>query len=111
LPPTRVHQALVVENRDAGKGYFRIVLRAPALAGRARPGHFVMLRVSENLDPLLGRPFGIAAVRSRRDIELYYRVVGRGTSLLTQVRAGASLAVHGPLGIFSVHPTGRLQLP
>jgi len=88
----------VVENRDAGKGYFRIVLRAPALAGRARPGHFVMLRVSENLDPLLGRPFGIAAVRSRRDIELYYRVVGRGTSLLTQVRAGASLAVHGPLG-------------
>jgi len=98
LPPTRVHQALVAGNRDAGKGYFRIVLRAPALAGSARPGQFVMLRVSENLDPLLGRPFGIAAVRSRRDIELYYRVVGRGTSLLTQVRAGASLAVHGPLG-------------
>ena len=98
MPPTRVHQALVVENRDAGKGYFRIVLRAPALAARARPGHFVMLRVSENLDPLLGRPFGIAGVRSRKDIELYYRVVGRGTSLLTQVRARAWLAVHGPLG-------------
>ena len=98
MPPARLHQALVVENRDAGKGYFRIVLRAPALAGRARPGHFVMLRVSENLDPLLGRPFGIAAVRSRRDIELYYRVVGRGTSLLTQVRAGRTLSLHGPLG-------------
>lgn len=98
MPPIRVHRALVVENRDAGKGYSRIVLRAPALADRACPGHFVMLRVSENLDPLLGRPFGIAAVRGRRDIELYYRVVGRGTSLLTEVNAGRFLAVHGPLG-------------
>jgi dihydroorotate dehydrogenase electron transfer subunit len=93
-----VHQALVVENRDAGNGYFRIVLRALALAGPAKPGHFVMLRVSENLDPILARPFGIAAVRPRSDIELYYRVVGRGTTLLTTVRKGASLAVHGPLG-------------
>jgi dihydroorotate dehydrogenase electron transfer subunit len=98
LPSTKVHRALVVENRDAGRGYFRIVLRAPALALQARPGHFVMLRVSENRDPLLARPFGIASVRDRRDIELYYRVVGRGTSLLTTVRKGAALAVHGPLG-------------
>ena len=98
MPPARVHQALVAENRDAGRGYFRIVLRAPALAVQARAGHFVMLRVSENLDPLLARPFGIASVLDRRDIELYYRIVGRGTSLLRSVKPGRSLAVHGPLG-------------
>lgn len=98
MPPSRVHKALVVGNRDAGKGYHRIVLRAPALAAQARPGHFVMLRVTENLDPVLARPFGIAAVRYRREIELYYRVVGRGTQLLTQVRSGSVLGVHGPLG-------------
>jgi len=98
LPSTRVHEALVVENRDAGRGYYRIVLRAPALAAQARPGHFVMLRVSENRDPLLARPFGIASVRSARDLDLYYRVVGRGTALLTAVKKGAELAVHGPLG-------------
>ena len=98
MPQSRVHEAFVVENRDAGKGYFRIVLRAPALARQARPGHFVMLRVSDNLDPLLARPFGIAAVSDRRDIELFYRVVGRGTSLLSSVKAGRSLALHGPLG-------------
>ena len=98
MPPSRVHQALVAENRDAGKGYWRIVLAAPSLTARAKPGHFVMLRVSENLDPFLARPFGIASVRSRKDIELYYRVVGRGTTLLTRVKTGATLAVHGPLG-------------
>jgi dihydroorotate dehydrogenase electron transfer subunit len=99
LPPTRrVHRALVLANRDAGRGYFRIVLRAPALAAQARPGHFVMLRVTENRDPLLARPFGIASVLGRRDIELYYRVAGRGTTLLTAVKKGAVLAVHGPLG-------------
>jgi dihydroorotate dehydrogenase electron transfer subunit len=57
-----------------------------------------MLRVSENLDPILPRPFGISAVIGKGAIELYYRVVGRGTSLLATVPKGRSLAVHGPLG-------------
>jgi dihydroorotate dehydrogenase electron transfer subunit len=57
-----------------------------------------MLRVSENLDPLLARPFGISSVISKRSIELYYRVAGRGTSLLTAVEPGQVLSVTGPLG-------------
>jgi dihydroorotate dehydrogenase electron transfer subunit len=57
-----------------------------------------MLRVSQNLDPILARPFGISAVIGKGAIELYYRVVGRGTSLLATVPEGHSLAVHGPLG-------------
>ena len=95
---SRAHQALVVENRDAGKGYSRLVLRAPALAAAAVPGQFVMLRVSGNRDPLLARPFGVASVISRKSIELYYRVAGRGTALLTEVRPGQKLGLLGPLG-------------
>ena len=44
-----------------------------------------MLRVTENRDPLLARPFGISSVLSRSSIEIVYRVVGRGTTLLTGV--------------------------
>ena len=93
-----IHQATVLHHRKAGRGYHRLVLRAPAAAAQAQPGQFVMLRVSENRDPLLARPFGISAVISKTAIEVYYRVVGRGTSLLSIVEPGSTLALHGPLG-------------
>ncbi|MDH4162676.1 MAG: dihydroorotate dehydrogenase electron transfer subunit [Nitrospirota bacterium] len=98
MPPTKLHQATVVLHQEAGRGYFRIVLKAPGLAKQARPGQFVMLRVSENQDPILARPFGIAAVKSKQYIELFYRVVGRGTALLATVERDAVLQVQGPLG-------------
>jgi len=98
LPPNKLHQALVVENRNAGRGYYRLVLKAPLAAKAARPGQFVMLRVSDSMDPILARPFGISGVLPRGGIEAYYRVVGRGTSILTNVGAGQVLTFHGPLG-------------
>jgi dihydroorotate dehydrogenase electron transfer subunit len=64
----------------------------------ALPGQFVMLRVSENRDPLLARPFGISSVPSKSTIEILYRIAGRGTSLLSRVEAGHTLQFLGPLG-------------
>ena len=107
MPPSKLHRATVVLHENAGKGYFRIVLKVPGLAAQAKPGHFVMLRVSENRDPLLARPFGIASVKAKQSIELYYRVVGRGTTLLTTVEQGAALDLLGPIGKgFPVPETG-----
>jgi len=98
LPKSKLEHAAVLSHRDAGRGYRRIVLDAPGIAKTARPGQFVMLRVSGTRDPLLARPFGIAATNQKRSIELYYRVVGRGTNMLAAVEAGHCLAVQGPLG-------------
>lgn len=81
-----------------GRGYYRLVLKAPEAAAAAVPGQFVMLRVTENLDPLLARPFGISSVPSRSSIEILYRVAGRGTALLTRAEAGQTLSLLGPLG-------------
>jgi len=81
-----------------GRGYFRIVLKAPEAAVLAVPGQFVMLRVTENLDPLLARPFGISSLPSKTSIEILYRVAGRGTALLTRAAAGQTLSLLGPLG-------------
>jgi dihydroorotate dehydrogenase electron transfer subunit len=98
LPSNRLHQALVVSHRSAGRGYYRLVLKAPDAAAAAVPGQFVMLRVSENRDPLLARPFGISSVVSKSSIEIVYRVVGRGTMLLTSRKPGQVLGMLGPLG-------------
>ena len=98
MPPSKLHRATVVHHQPAGRGFYRLVLKAPELVSSAAPGHFVMLRVSDNLDPLLARPFGISSIISKRSIELYYRVAGRGTSLLTTVEPGQTLSITGPLG-------------
>lgn len=98
MPQDELHQAQVLLNDPAGRGYYRLLLRAPDAASTAVPGQFVMLRVSENRDPLLARPFGISSVLAKKSIELYYRIAGRGTSLLTAVEPGRYLSLLGPLG-------------
>ncbi len=98
MPLNRLHKATIISHQSAGRGYCRLVLKAPEAAAAALPGQFVMLRVSENLDPLLARPFGISSVPSKNSIEIIYRVVGRGTSLLSRVETGHSLSLLGPLG-------------
>lgn len=57
-----------------------------------------MLRVSENFDPLLARPFGIFSVSSGSTIELLYRIVGRGTAMLSRTGPGRELLMLGPVG-------------
>lgn len=98
MPSTRLHQATILANKPAGRGYYRIVLRAPEAAAVAAPGQFVMLRVSENRDPLLARPFGISSVPTRSSLELMYRVAGRGTALLSRAEPGHALTLLGPIG-------------
>jgi dihydroorotate dehydrogenase electron transfer subunit len=72
-------------------------LHAPKCAREARAGQFVHLQC----DPLLPlrRPFSI--MRSNPDagwIELLYKVVGHGTSLLSSKEKGQTLSSLGPIG-------------
>lgn len=76
-----------------------MVLSAPEIARVARPGQFVHVRVSEQMDPLLRRPFGIAGVDAGKGVfTIIFRVLGRGTELLALLQAGNSLDCLGPLG-------------
>lgn len=89
--------ARVIEHQELGKKLYRLRLRAPDIAAAAKPGQFVMLKVRHGKDPLLARPFSIHGVEGD-DIFILYRVVGRGTSILSLTRPGKSLALWGPLG-------------
>lgn len=76
----------------------RLTLRSPQIAAAAQPGQFVMVRVGSGRDPLLSRPFSIHRVRTDGSIQIYFKVVGRGTALLAGAREGDALSVLGPLG-------------
>ncbi len=77
--------------------HFRLTIDAPAIGREARPGQFVMVKVSEGTAPLLRRPLGIHDADAN-GFELFFRVAGRGTEILSRKRAGDRLDVIGPLG-------------
>jgi len=77
--------------------HFRFVIDAPAIGRDARPGQFVMVKVSEGSAPLLRRPLGIHDADAA-GFELFFRVAGQGTEILSQKREGERLDIIGPLG-------------
>jgi len=91
-------EAVIIDHREVVPGVFLLTLRDPFIAKEAEPGQFVMVRVHAGLDPLLRRPFSICALAGEDAFRLLYRVVGRGTALLSEAVEGDALAVLGPLG-------------
>jgi dihydroorotate dehydrogenase electron transfer subunit len=95
-------QAQVLWNENVNSAYFRVGLRCRAGFARVKPGQFVMLRIAEGIDPLLRRPFSIhrPIITDGRiqGIEILYKVVGKGTSLLSKMKREDRIDVLGPLG-------------
>lgn len=89
--------AKLLSNEPVGPEIFLLTLQAPAMAAKARPGQFVMLRVSPGPEPLLARPFSIHGAEDGK-LLILYQVKGKGTKLLAQARPGAELLTWGPLG-------------
>jgi len=49
-------------------------------------------------EPLLRRPFGIVSVGEKGEIDIFYKVVGKGTELMTQFTEGKTVDILLPLG-------------
>ncbi len=112
---------LVVENRSLTGGHFLLSVHSPRQAQATRPGQFAMLRLLDRSDVLLRRPMSIYDVKpagsklrggsrytgtARRPfptkpveiIQLLYKIVGRGTRLMAQLKPGDKVGILGPLG-------------
>ncbi len=84
----------IISNLQIAPGYFQLAFEA---SFSAKPGQFVMIRADEGSDPLLRRPMSLAGCGDG-NAEIIYKVVGAGTSLMSQKRAGDILDVIGPFG-------------
>ncbi|MDD2851392.1 MAG: dihydroorotate dehydrogenase electron transfer subunit [Desulfuromonadaceae bacterium] len=100
--------SLIISNIEVSPGYWRMRMTAPQDFASAEPGQFVMVRVTGAIDPLLRRPFGIFDVGTylpaqsgavaQPYLEMLYRVVGKGTALLSTLHETDLLDLLGPLG-------------
>ena len=90
---------------------FRLTLHAPEISGTAHPGQFVMLQINDGRDPLLRRPFSIHQVNAGGNMQILFKVVGRGTAQLAGVLPGHHIDCIGPLGRgFALEQRDRLCL-
>ncbi len=96
----------VVRSERLGSDIFRLTVLAPWIAEAAQPGQFVMVQPADGQDPLLRRPFSIHQVTGAGAVQILFKVVGRGTSLLSRIRQGGQLNVIGPFGKGFALPSG-----
>ena len=101
--PVFQRTAAIVESVGLARDTYRVRLACPEIAAAIRPGQFLMLRLRDGNDPLLGRPFALYdtvldAGGQPAAIDIVYLIVGRMTGRLATMRAGERLDLWGPLG-------------
>ena len=86
-------------NRQIGKDTWLMGFRSANLASLAKPGQFLMVHLGRTTkDPLLRRPFSIHRIQDNNQLMLLYKIVGKGTLLLSCLKKDDSISVIGPLG-------------
>ena len=90
--------APLVSQEALTEGVLKLTAVAPSIALRAMPGQFVQVGVNRG-GTLLRRPLGIAeADTATGHVSLIYRVAGKGTLALSQLKPGDEIKLLGPLG-------------
>jgi dihydroorotate dehydrogenase electron transfer subunit len=108
-----IHELLKVQSSEKiAATLFLLRLQSTAIAGAAKPGQFLNIRIDNaSVHPLLRRPFSISRIEGDT-IDLLISIAGRGTAKLSEKKAGDTVDVIGPLGnsfrIDSGHTTALL---
>jgi dihydroorotate dehydrogenase electron transfer subunit len=94
----------VTRQEKLGQEHYVLGLAAPGIARSVEAGQFVMLGLPDIEQMLVRRPFSVARVASSTpgdppdEIELLYKVFGRGTQAFSRLAPGDTVTVLGPLG-------------
>ncbi|MFQ6002311.1 MAG: dihydroorotate dehydrogenase electron transfer subunit [Candidatus Zixiibacteriota bacterium] len=89
----------VISKQKLKKDIFKLTLHSPFISQTAKPGNFVHIKVSSNYYPLLRRAFSVHSVdKQKRSFDILFKVVGRGTRILSEKSPGDILDLLGPIG-------------
>ena len=98
LPEKIIEDSRIILQQELADHVFRMVVEAPNIAARAKAGQFVQLRITSG-SFLLRRPVGIAEADAEKGTAAFiYRVVGKGTKAMSELKAGDRINILGPLG-------------
>ncbi len=94
----------ILENKQLKGLYYNVSFYHPEIAQTAQPGQFVHVRIPQNKDRILRRPFSIYDTNPETGmVGVVYKVVGSGTEVLSKLNPGDCCDLLGPLGVpFSI---------
>ena len=90
----------VVSQESIGAGIYSMWIQTDRIAADAKPGQFVSLYTNDK-SKILPRPISLCAIdKENGRLHLVYRVTGQGTGTdeFSQMKAGDTIPVLGPLG-------------
>jgi len=87
-------KAKVKQLKKLKSDVYILSFNSPYLAKAARPGQFLHLKIKS---VILRRPFSLHKIEGET-IYIIFRIRGRGTKALSQIKKGAVLDIIGPLG-------------
>lgn len=95
----------IIANEHIKGDYYKASFYVPEIAQKAKAGQFVHIQIDQRQDKILRRPFSICDVNEDGILTILYKVVGHGTSALSNLPVGAVCDIIGPEGIpFSQTP-------
>lgn len=99
-----LEDAEILSHQEFGGQQYILKLRAPKCARAAKPGSFIHLSCDPSLP--MRRPLSIMRAHAERGtIEVLYKTVGEGLTLLSRKKPGERLSCLGPIGQgFTPHP-------
>ncbi len=98
MPKVQV-QAKLVQVDQLKHDIFKFSVEAKEITDQAKPGHFLEIRVTDQVEPFLRRPISIYNMDKEKGIlEFIFQVKGKGTELLARKQVGDSIDIIGPLG-------------
>lgn len=88
----------IIENVEIAKDVFRMTISAEGIVTIAKPGQFLNLYCKQE-SRILPRPISINKIDKKDEtVTLIYGVVGKGTDEFSNLRAGDTIDILGPLG-------------
>lgn len=92
-------KAKLIEKEQLKPDIFKFVISTQEIADVAKPGQFLEIKVSDNIDPFLRRPISIYDINKENStVTFIFQVKGKGTTILSNKNIGDEIDVLGPLG-------------
>ena len=92
-------KAKLIQKIEIIPNIFKFTMEAPKIVENAKPGNFIEIRVTDDIEPFLRRPISIYNMKKESGIlEIIFQVKGKGTKILAKKQIGEKIDILGPLG-------------
>ena len=100
---------VLIRARDLRHGYFSFTFAPYPRVAECHPGTFVHVQLTST-DVYLRRAMSVASINPRKhELEIIFKVFGRGTATLSKFTRGAKVNILGPLGVGFSKPRNNVH--